>query len=333
MSAKPSRRINFWNLLKVTVALILLGFVISTTDVQEILQLWHKLSPSWLGATFLLFLSLTCLKAGQYYFLVGKTVRYSRVLGITIFQNAITNFVAAAAGIASQLTLMTVEDDVRFGRAAFSLIVAKVGDLFAVFVLLLVSSIWVRSHELPTHGIVIILLSLTVIFLLVFILALLFRKRFVALTIRIISFFKLERFRFVQQGIALLEKLVTQDRELIVRLLFFGIGYSLVYMLVTMAWAYARFRTFSLVMDFATITYVVSILQYSSWLPIFVFGGLGVTETLSVYLYGVFGVDKAALAAILLGSRLIFYLMNAVSLLYLPAEALSQRNRDRFPMT
>jgi uncharacterized membrane protein YbhN (UPF0104 family) len=320
MSTKPARKVKFWDLLKVSIALILLAFVISSTDLHQIRLLWHKLSPAWMGITFLLFLLLTVLKASQYYFLVGRALPYSRVLGITIFQNAITNFVAAAAGIASQITLMTVEQDVRFGRAAFSFIVAKMGDLFAVSILLLISSFWVRSQVRPTHGIVLTLLTVSFVLILLFLLALFFRGRFEALVRKGLSFFKLDRFGFVQQGLFLMSKLVLQDRRDIIRLLLYGIGYSMLYMLVTIAWAYARFRTFSLTMDVGVITYVASILQFASWFPVFVFGGLGISETMSVYLYGNFGVNKPELAAILLGSRLIFYLMNGSMLLYIPLE-------------
>lgn len=325
---KSPQKFGVWDLLKVILALVLLGFVISTTDLEQIKKLWYAFSPAWLGVTFLLFAVMTSLKALQFYVLVGGKLRYSRVLGIIILQNAVTNFVASAAGIASQLTLMAVEDDVKFGRAAFSFIIAKVGDLAAVAVLLFFSSLWVGSQAGPTRGVVVTLLATTVIFLMLFLLVLFFRARFVALLTRIFHFLRIDRFRFIQRGIGLLEELAAQDRGKILRLLMFGVGYSMIYMVATMIWAYARFRTFSLTIDLGVITYVVSILQYTSWFPILVFGGLGITETLSVYLYGTFGADKPQLAAILLGSRVVFYLMNAVSLLYVPIDAMAQ-NRNR----
>lgn len=327
MGKHSFNREKIWNLLKVGVALFLLGFVLSTTDLGQIISLRYKLSWIWLVSAFLLLAGMTALKAWQYHFLIGMKLRYSRVLGITILQNVITNFVASTAGIASQVTLMTAGTDVKLGRAAISFAIAKMGDLFAVSIILLLSSLYVWPQAESVHGIVVALLILTLILALLIVLSLFLRSHVVTLVKKGLSFFKVARFSLVQRGITTLEYLASQDHGKIIRVLLYGTGYSMIYMLLTVIWAYTRFRTFSLVMDISVIAFVVSLLQYVSWIPITVFGGLGVTETLSVYLYGIFGVNKPELAAILLGSRVIFYLMNAVSLLYLPLETLLYRDR------
>jgi uncharacterized membrane protein YbhN (UPF0104 family) len=55
-------------------------------------------------------------------------------------------------------------------------------------------------------------------------------------------------------------------------------------------------------------------------------GGLGVSETLSVYLFGLFGKNPVEMAAIMIGVRLVFYIMNAFSLIYLPVETVVHAN-------
>jgi uncharacterized membrane protein YbhN (UPF0104 family) len=98
---------------------------------------------------------------------------------------------------------------------------------------------------------------------------------------------------------------------------------------LSMAWGYTRIRMFSLDIDIATTTFVHSSLQIASWIPVYVLGGLGVSETLSVYLFGLFGESAVEIAAVMIGVRLVFYIMNAFSLLYLPVETVVRANRQK----
>jgi uncharacterized membrane protein YbhN (UPF0104 family) len=66
-------------------------------------------------------------------------------------------------------------------------------------------------------------------------------------------------------------------------------------------------------------------LQLISYLPIQVFGGLGLTETSMLYFYGFFHSPQVELAAILIGMRLLFYLENLLVLIYLPLHSLFSR--------
>lgn len=322
----PSPRARLWDLAKVVLALFFLVFVITTTDIQEVKALGDKLSPGWLGLSFILFCLLTVLKALQYHTLIGGRMEFPRVLGVVVLQNGITNFLTTAAGIASYLTMLGAEKDVRLGRAAVSFLIAKMGDLIAVSFLLLGSTVWAWQVIHPIRGLALGLLVVDLSVILVFFAAILLRGRFVGLLARLVSSLKLERFGLVRRGMDFLHSLAEQDQARALRMVAAGTLYSLVYMIVIMLWTYTRLRTFSLSLDMVTITFVGSILQIASWVPVYVFGGLGISETLSVYLYGIFGVDKPEIAAILLAGRLIFYLMSAATLLYLPVQVIFQRN-------
>ena len=70
------------------------------------------------------------------------------LLSIVVIQNAITNFIATGAGIASYLTMFTVDEGVRLRRAAATFMIAKIGDLIVVWSLLLISSIFVWGQIL-----------------------------------------------------------------------------------------------------------------------------------------------------------------------------------------
>jgi uncharacterized membrane protein YbhN (UPF0104 family) len=103
----------------------------------------------------------------------------------------------------------------------------------------------------------------------------------------------------------------------------------MLYMSLTMVWVYASLLAFSLKIDLMPAIFANSILQLMSYLPIQVFGGLGVTEISSMYLYSLFGLRQSEIIAPLLGVRLEFYLLNGLVLLYLPVQAaLSRRRAD-----
>jgi uncharacterized membrane protein YbhN (UPF0104 family) len=63
-------------------------------------------------------------------------------------------------------------------------------------------------------------------------------------------------------------------------------------------------------------------------IPIQAFGGLGVCDVMSMYLYGLFGINQPEIAAILIGSRIIFYVVYGVMLLYIPIESWLNRKVD-----
>ncbi|MGA7604445.1 MAG: hypothetical protein WCA79_00855, partial [Anaerolineales bacterium] len=75
----------------------------------------------------------------------------------------------------------------------------------------------------------------------------------------------------------------------------------------------------------SVVVFVNSWIQLISWLPIQVFGGLGVAETSQVYLYGLFGIPAAQMATVSVGLRVILYLFNLISLLYIPSQTFFRR--------
>jgi uncharacterized membrane protein YbhN (UPF0104 family) len=65
-----------------------------------------------------------------------------------------------------------------------------------------------------------------------------------------------------------------------------------------------------------------TLMQLVSYLPIQVFGGLGLTESSMLYFLSFFSLPQAELAAVLIGNRLLFYLENLLVLIYLPLHSL-----------
>ena len=323
MSSKKSGFV--WNATKILLAIALVGFIYSKTSINDIIDLFRRVSFLWLAVSFVLFFLMTMTKAMQYYMLSGRQAPYPRVLSIVIVQNVITNFIATGAGIASFLTMFTVDEGVRLRRAAATFIIAKVGDLVIVWSLLLVSGLllWNRIPVLRFATLVVLIIIPLAIG--AFIALIVLRQKFVEAIRALAERLQLERYSFAQRGFEILQFLAEQNSSMVFSLLKTAVICSLIYMALTMAWVYASLRAFSLIIPASVLIFVNSWIQLISWLPIQVFGGLGVMETSQVYLYGLFGIPAAQMATVSVGLRVILYLFNLISLLYLPSQTFFRR--------
>lgn len=302
--------------------MVLVGFVLSHTDLTQLFAVREHISLSWLVAGIILYIILTLLKAFQYYFLIGRSVDYLHVLNIVVVQNAVSNFIATGAGIASYLALFRVEQEDKFSRAALAFLLAKVGDLISIWLFMLVTSWFVWQQVDALHNLIVILLTLIGGLIIAFFAAVLLRQTFVSLLQRFMDWARLKRFDIVNKGMDVMQSLAEQEQRFVFGILGMDILFSLIYMTVTMAWIYAGLRTFSFEINILLVVFVNVFMQLASYLPIQVFGGLGVNETTMLYVYSFFPLPQAQLAAVLIANRILFYLTNLLVLLYLPLYAL-----------
>lgn len=320
-SKKKETNHSLWNILKILLAFMLVGFILSRTNLGELAALSHRIDLRWLLVGFLLFLLLTLLKALQYYYLISPRVEYPRVLNVVVIQNTVSNFIATGAGIASYLTLFRVEQGVKVSRAVLVFLLTKVGDLISIWLFMLISSLLLWNQVIDFQNWIILSLVFLGILIVLFFLAVLLRQRFAMALSHILEKTKLLQFGFVAKLVDFFFSLANQNHAFIFRMVGIGLAFSLIYMAVTMIWIYASLMTFSFQIGFLSVVFTNSFMQLVSYLPIQVFGGLGVNETTLLYLYGIFPASQPELAAVLIGVRILFYLMNLVVLLYLPIYA------------
>jgi uncharacterized membrane protein YbhN (UPF0104 family) len=309
---------SLWNMVKIALAFGLAGFIISRTNLGELFSLYHRIDLAWLVIGVLFFFLTTLLKALQYYFLINRRVGYPQVLNIVVVQNAVSNFIATSAGIASYLTLFRVEQGVKVSRAALVFLLTKVGDLISIWLFMLVSSALLWSRFTGLHELILLSLALIGAAISLFFLVVILRQRFVSALTWGLGKVKLSHMGFINKLMDFLSSLAEQSHAFVFRMVGIGVAFSLVYLAVTMAWLYASLLTFSFDVGVLPVVFVNTFMQLISYLPIQVFGGLGVFETTSLYLYGLFDVSQTELAAVLIGMRVLFYLTNLFALLYLP---------------
>lgn len=313
-----SLRTRIWNITKILIAVVLIGFVISTTDIQQLELTWKSLSQDWLLASVLLFFLMIIVKTLQYRALINPNLSFWNVLNITVLQNAISNFVSNAAGVATYAAMFKEDHGVKLSRSALAFVLIKVGDLFAILVILVSSLLFVWPSVEPLHGLLLILSIGIFAVLAVFICTLVFRQWFVEVLRKFLEWIRLIRIVVVQRLLSTLEAICLLDHAHVIRLLVKVLIYSSLYFFVTVSWAITVVYAFNIDIELPGILFISGMQQIISFIPIQVFGGIGVTEVSSMVLYGFFGIPQSEISAALLGIRIYNTLLNGLSLLYIP---------------
>ena len=312
-----------WNFLKILFAIALVWYFLSWVDLGELYDLWGRVQITYLLATIVLYSTLTFLKAYIYQqILVEQKTKYPRVLNIVVLQNSISNFLASSAGLASYLALLHLEENVKLRQSGLTFLIVKIGDLFAVWLFSIVCSflLWDRVGELQSA--ILFFLFLVGLGFVAFFLALFWRRVFISLTNRMMLSLRLLKFSFFKQVVNILDAFAEMPQGAVFHIVYKAFGLSFIYNLITMAWMVVSMNAFQLPIDALSILFVSCILQLFSMIPVSVFGGLGITEVTSLYLYTLLGVPSTELSVILVGWRILYYITNLLLVLYLPIYAL-----------
>ena len=322
MTSTPSRKSgisSLWNFLKIVLAFGLVLYVLSKSDLSTLLSTLQNASLFWLAISGVLYFMLTLLKALQYSVLMPGRLTYPQVLNIVIWQNAISNFFLAGAGIAAYITMTRLEHEVKVSRSVTIFLLTKVGDLIAIWVALLIASRFVWS-EIGLLQAPVILLSLGLgSVILLFFLTILLRQRFLSALNRTLAWLKIARIKFIESGMNYLQSLAGMEQQKVLTTFGLLILYSFLYLAVTIACTYTNLATFHLQPDIFAVMFVSVLIQLVSYFPVSVFGGLGITETSALYFWSFFDIPQDILAPALIGIRVVFYLFNLIPLIYLPA--------------
>ncbi|MEP7133966.1 MAG: lysylphosphatidylglycerol synthase transmembrane domain-containing protein [Chloroflexota bacterium] len=329
VDTSSSKNNTFWVVVKVILALLLIGFVLTRTNLSELAQLFKSISlPNFL-IYVLLFGVLTLLKTWQYQTLTGKDISYAQVLNAIILQNALSNYLATSAGIISYIAMLRAEHGIKISRSIAVFIMIKIGDLMMIWVALIASSllVWRDIHAL--HPLVIVLvvgIGMTILF---FLLAAALRQKFVIYINSLAARFGLSEIGLVRRALTSLQVFSELEQEEMLRAFAKTILLSAAYFIVSMLWVYVSYMVFEFPQKLISITFVSTLMQVVSYLPVQVFGGLGVTEASALFFWSPFQISQTKFAAFLIGSRLLFYLLNLLPLLYLFLSSILQKRKHQ----
>lgn len=266
---------RIWNIIKILIAVVLVAFVISTTDIQQLKFSWQMLSRDWLLVSILVFLLMVIVKALQYRALINPNLSFWNVLNITVMQNAISNFVSNAAGVATYASMFRLEHDVKLTRSSIAFILVKVGDLVSILLLLIASLFFVWPQVEVLHEVLLLLIAATLLGLIVVFSTILLRQWFVNKLNWILDQLNLLRFGWVKKGFSILTSLSRADKTVVNKLLVLALSYSALYFMITISWSYTLINAFHIPIAFPGMVFVSAVGQIISFIPIQVFWWIG----------------------------------------------------------
>lgn len=309
---------TIWQFLKVALAIGLIALVVSQVSLESVATSWGRISPLWFLASVVVFYACTWLMARRYWILIGRRITFSQLLNVVLLQTVTGNLVATGAGFASYIGILRSKYRVQVKDGLLSIVLARFGDLWALLLALPLAS-WIVWPQIVTIRVVVmVVISCMMALVVLFSLILLLRKRVVRILGRILHGIHFDRKLFTQRALHTLSAL--SDQEIDQRGIIIGsfVGYSILILGMMLLFAYCSLQIFAVQIDLWPLIFVVSLTQVIAFLPVQVFGGLGVYDVSYLYFFGLFGIDRSEFAAVIIGLRLFFYVANVVLLLLIP---------------
>jgi uncharacterized membrane protein YbhN (UPF0104 family) len=313
-----SARSKIWNLIKIGLAIVLIGFMGSQLSVAQFVRLWQSVSGFWLVLSTLIYYVVIWSMARRYWISIGRQIPSRQVLELTILQTVIGNLFASSAAAVSYVAILRSKHHVTMQRSVGSLVLARLGDVIALLLSLSIAS-WVLWDKLSEFRNVIldsVAVLTTIVFLVAFMFA--FRVNIVTYAERWIICMRLGHLHIVELVYEKLKALGKSEVADVPVLMRHFVVYSILTWISMFAFAYCLLRTFAIAIDPWQVVIVVTLTQLTTLIPIQVFGGLGVIEVTSLYIYGYFGLSQTIMAPVLVSSRLLLYILNGLLLAYIP---------------
>ncbi len=321
----PKKNSPWWTILKVILAIGLTAAILVQVDLQALGALLGKIPLGWLLACGVLYFASNMAKSLQYGSLLDETIPFPKLLQIVTIQNAITNFIAPSAGIASLIASLRLDEGVKVTRSATVFLVTKVMDLLFIGIFCGIASLFTWSQIAPLQSLIIALLAGILLLTVLFLLAISLRHAFAAWMERLLNRFRLQRFSFIQKSAEAVRLFITQEPAKVRRMVTRSFLSSFLFFALTVALRALCYPLFSIPLGWWQIVFITCLLQVISFIPITMFGGLGVNEISFLYLFGLFGLSSELIPTFVIGLRILYTLAVLISLLYLPAYGLVRK--------
>ncbi len=310
------QRVNFWVIAKIALALALMGVVVWNVRWEDVLALWRRLSLVWVAPSIAIFFAVTWLNARRYWILIGKRPIFRAVLGVVVFQTALTNLVATVAGAAWYVTQLKTRHQVELKSSVASALLARVCDLIVLLPILIVSSVTVWSQIEVLHGLVALVVTGIASFMLIAFAVLIGRSRAIEFLQWLAHRFGVQETLWARRALNSLDKLAQIEPARASEIFRAALWYAVLILAMSLLFAYVNLQLFALALPLPAILFVSVLALVISYIPIQVLGGLGVFEVTTLYLYTLFGLPAAEVLAFVLSARLYSWLLNGILLVY-----------------
>jgi uncharacterized protein (TIRG00374 family) len=306
------RKDLYWVAAKIAIAVGLCFFLIHQIHFQELQILVARISIPWVVGFLVCFLGSLLLSSFRYWVMTGKPITFMQYLRVVILQNSLSIFVATGAGMISYVSVLRAQHQLTISKGIGSLLFAKIGDFIYYLVFLILTALIVSDKVSPIETFLFAAIGAGLLIFLLLMFIYLGRKW---MLLRLERFLQNREMYF--QGIHSLNSAISNLRSFSIsrkEFVSFFIN-TLLLNTVTISSFYCTLRMFSVVVSVPCVFFVNSIIQFISMIPIQVFGGLGVCDVPSMYLYSLFGVNRSEIASVLVLSRVVMYSLYALLLL------------------
>ena len=311
------RKHTICQLLKIGMAIALIAVVISEVSFKSLVMLLKRAAIPWFALSILAFYVVLWSMARRYWIIIGKTIEFHELLKIVVYQNIVGNLLTTAAGAAWYVGSLSNKHKIQVTKGLLSLLLARFGDLLTLLLTLSLATL-VLWRQIPTlHVIVTVVIFLLIVVALLSLLMFILRRQLIEIADRVVAKFNLHKKVVVQRSFAALTAFADQEIDRSGRSIGALTGYSVLTLGTMLLFAYCSLRIFGVQIDIWPVLFVVSLTQIMTLFPIQVLGGLGLHDISYLYLYGLFGIDHAEFAAVVVGLRITFYLTNLVFLVFI----------------
>ncbi|MGB9631812.1 MAG: lysylphosphatidylglycerol synthase transmembrane domain-containing protein [Chloroflexaceae bacterium] len=311
-------RTRAWTLLRLALAIALVGVVAANFHVQDLLTLWHNLAWPWLIGAILAFWASCLLMSLRLWHLLHRRVPLPALVELMIIQTVTGNLIASSAGVASYVALLMGRYGITLRSTLWTVLLSRFADGLALLSCLALTSAALWGAIEPLRWPVALLIGGLATGALG--LSLLFARwqQVLAGAQQLIAATGLGRAPFLGSLVARLADAPQPSPGRSGTNAAALFGYACAIMLAQFVFSYCSLRMFGVVIDPGIVLFVLTFNLLVAMVPIQILGGLGIIEVTSLYLYGLLGIGETALAPALLSGRAAFYLINLATLLYLP---------------
>lgn len=315
-------RSTLWTAFKLLVAILLVGLVVSQIRPSELVALGRRLVFPWAFGSLVFFYAGIWVMARRYWILLNRKIAFLDVVDITLVQTVVGNLIATSVGTVASIALLRSRHQVQLRAGVALILVARFCDLVLLLFTLALSSWLLWSDIQPLHGVVLVLMVGLGLLSLLTLMILVWREPFLTGLVDSIRRFIPLHIWGIRKLIQVLEDLRTADFGRVRELLGVVAWYTVLSFALMVGSAYCTLAFFGVSLGVWQIVFVLSLLLLMSFAPIQILGGLGIQEISLLYLYTLFGLNQPEMAAVVIGARMLAYVLNVVVLLHLPLETL-----------
>lgn len=284
-------------ILAILLTVALVYWLLRYVDINDVIRTVFAVNPSLLIASFLVYVISVVLRAVRFQRLLHVPAR--TMMPITFVHTCLLNLLPGIFGEMSYVYL-TRRHGVPVGNSTAILVVCRIFDIAAVFVLTLLALLFVKDAPASFSTLLLILgASLLVVFILL-VLFVIFRHRLESLGRTVAALFHITHLRVVQWSLAKLCEMADAIEKIKgVRV------YTMIVLTSLFVWLFAYLQTYLLMIGmgydipFMTIALGTSLYRLTTILPVSGIAGFGTTEATWAGAFIVLGVahDTAIISA------------------------------------